>query len=53
MVEEEAFNARESRNKSVRKVRERRFSYDHEQRYAMSDNRIPFVRLVANALVVS
>jgi hypothetical protein len=50
---EEAFNARKSRHKSVGEVRKRRLSHNHQQRYAVSDNRVAFVRLVSNSLVVS
>lgn len=53
MFEQEAFNAWKTRHKCVGKIGKGRLPYNHEQRYAVSDNRIAFVRFVSNALIVS
>lgn len=53
MFDEKAFNARKSGHKSASEIRKRRLSHNDQQRDAMSHNRIAFVRLVSNALIVS
>ena len=50
---EEVFNAWKSRHERARKVWKWRLSDNNPQRHPMSHDRIAFVRLVSNALIVS
>jgi len=50
---EEVFDARKSRNKSVRQLGKRRLSHNHQQRDAMSHHRIALVGFVSNALIMT
>jgi hypothetical protein len=52
VFDEEAFNARNSRDEAMGKVRKRSRADDDQQGDAMPHDRVPFVRLVANATIM-